>query len=477
MSTTLLHLPRLSWSLRQWLLPTVWLAAIMFGVGCGFASTTPPTLKPQSSTPTAIPLVAPSTTPTIPSGGIVGRPSDPALMDILDLVQSDSLMLTVDSLVGMGSRHVLSHPSPQIKGIAGARDWLLSQFNGIARDNPQQSINIWAQNFQYNWNGFNIEAQNVAAVFQGTDVGAGVVILGAHYDSITTNFTNGQTAAPGANDNGSGIAAMMEVARIMARAAHRATIIFVAFAAEETGRQGSLAFIKDYLQAQNPPVDVRGMINMDIIGSEQGANGQVDRRTLRIFSAPPNDSPSRQLARQIALGIKTYFDEIDPIIQSSEERTGRWGDHQSFRAAGYPSVRFIQGLEDVSHQHSPRDIADNIQPAYLMRTTKSALIALEILANGPTPPADLTMRHKIDDPGRQLLIWTPVRGAAQYLIALRQESSMFFDEVFTVPALDAPELIRDDFANYATIAIATIDESGRMGPLTPEYSISALLRK
>src|SRR5260221_579562 len=129
---------------------------------------------------------------------------------------------------------------------------------------------------------------------------------------------------------------MLEFARILAPHKHRATLIFVAFAAEESGRQGSLAFVQNYLQAQDPPIDVRGMINLDIVGSEVGPNGVVDRRTVRLFSAPPNESVSRQLARRIALIANTYLFDVNVVLQSAEERAGRWGDHQSFSAAGYP---------------------------------------------------------------------------------------------------------------------------------------------
>jgi hypothetical protein len=396
---------------------------------------------------------------------------------MLALIQPDSLVLTVSTLVDMHTRHVLSKPTTASKGIAGARDWLVEQFTEIRASNPQRPIDVWTQDVRYTWNNRHIDSENIVTVFTGTDIGAGVVLLGAHYDSITTDFTNGQAFAPGANDNGSGIAAMLEIARVLAPQAHRATIMFVAFTGEETGRQGSLAFVKSYLQAQNPPVELRAMINLDIIGSEMGPNGDIDRRTMRIFSAEPNDSLSRQLARQLALIIKTYLDDVDPIIQSAEERSGRWGDHQSFRAAGYPAVRFIQGLEDLSRQHTPRDTLDNVQPGYLMRTTRAALISVATLADGPRPPTDLVLRPKPEDPTMHTLIWTPVQGVAKYLVTLRQAPSLYYDQIFTVKASAAPELAWTGFNRFATVAIASIDDAGQMGPLSPEISIATLLRQ
>ncbi|MEP7285443.1 MAG: M20/M25/M40 family metallo-hydrolase [Chloroflexota bacterium] len=472
-----LPFPRLSWPLRRWLLPVVMIVCLLLSCA-GFSSVSPPTLQVQPPTATYVAAAPITPTPSLPAGAAVLNDTvDPTINDLLDLVQSDRLMVAVGALADMHSRHVLSKPTSNIGGISGARDWLIAQFNAIRTANPQQPITVWTQGFQYTWNGFNISTQNVVSIFQGTDIGTGVIVIGAHYDSITTDYTNGQTYAPGANDNGSGVAAMLEVARILAGQPHRTTLIFVAFAAEETGRQGSIAFVKSYLQAQTPPVDVRAMINLDIIGSEMGPNGVVDQHTLRLFSAEPNDSPSRQEARQIALIIKTYLDDVDPVLQSAEERTGRWGDQQSFRAAGYPAIRMIQGLEDLSRQHTPRDTIDNVQPGYLMRITRALLVCLAILADGPTPPTNIALRVPINSPQTQTLVWTPSVDATEYLVVLRQTSSLYFDQSFTIKATASPELTWSGFDRFATVAIAAVNKAGRMGPLTPELSIASLLRR
>jgi hypothetical protein len=445
-------------------------------LACDISAAPPATLQVQFPTATASRAVTP--TAIIPLGVATSWPVDPAVQGLLDRVQSDRLMITVGTLVDMRTRHVLSRRTETVGGIDGARDWLVGQFNDIRKTYPDQPISVWTQPVPFTWHGVDVAPQNVSAVFQGTDVGAGVIVLGAHYDSISTDFTNGQVDAPGADDNGSGVAALLEIARILAPQSHRATLLFVAFAAEETGRQGSQAFVKSYLQAQEPPIAVRGMINLDTIGSEVGPNGEIDHQTIRLFSAEPNDSTSRQLARQLALIISTYLpDEVNPVLQSAEERVGRWGDHQSFSEAGYPAVRIIQGLEDPARQHSPRDTFDNVQPGYLMRTTRAALASAIILADGPTPPGDLALRALVGDPQTQVLIWTPVPGAAGYLVALRQTSSLFYDQLLTVEASPTPELRWAGFGKYATVAVATVDAAGRMGPLSPEVSIASLLRK
>jgi hypothetical protein len=447
-------------------------------LACGNTGTPRATLQVLQPTATSTSRSV-SITPTsvLPSGAQTTLTTDPAIIALLDQVQSDRLMVVVGSLADMGSRHVASKPSGAIAGIDKARDWLVAQFNAIRADYPYQPISVWTQPVPFTWNNVNIAPENVVAVFQGTDVGAGVIVVGAHYDSISRDYYNGQAYAPGGNDDASGIAAMLEIARILAPRSHHATILFVAFAAEETGRQGSKAFVQAYLQAQNPPIALRGMINLDMIGSEMGPNGEIDRENIRLFSAEPNNSPSRQFARQLALIADTYLSEIKIVLQSAEDRAGRWGDHQSFSAAGYPSVRFIQSLEDLSRQHSPTDTIDNVQPGYLMRTTRAALVATAILADGPMPPTELILQASVSDPRLLTLSWTPVPNAARYLIALRHESSLPYDQIFTIDAAPGPELTWNLFDQYATVAIAAINGSGRMGPLSPEAPIAALLRK
>lgn len=444
---------------------------ILAALACSGAGESPPTL--QVNVFTSTPVITPTVAALLPTGATITRPIAAQVRTLLDQIQSDRLMFAVASLADMKTRHVLSTRNSQTEGIGAARDWLLAQFSAIRDANPQQMIDVWTQPLQFTWNRANVVSENVVAVMRGTDVGAGVIILGAHYDSISSDFVNGQAVAPGANDNGSGVAALLEIAHILAAHPHRATIIFAAFTAEETGRQGSLAFVKSYLQAQTPAIVPRAMINLDIIGSPAGPNGQIDQRTVRIFSAEPNDSSSRQLARQIVLITNTYMNDVNLVLQSSEERRGRWGDHQSFSAAGYPSVRIIQGLEDLSRQHTANDTIDGVQSTYLMRTTRIALAAVTILADGPTPPTNINLRVKAGE--GQTFIWSPVPNAVGYLLALRQTSSLFYDQIVTVGAIN--QLTGDNYTKYAAVAIAAIKADGEMGPLSPEVAISTLVGK
>jgi hypothetical protein len=112
-----------------------------------------------------------------------------------------------------------------------------------------------------------------------------------------------------------------------------------------------------------------------------------------------------------------------------------------------------------------------------MRVTRAVLVSVLLLADGPTPPTDLAMRIPPDSPQSQVLSWTPMPGAAQYVVALRQMSSLFYDQLFTVEASAAPEVSWTGFKRYSTVAVAAVDSSGRIGPLSPEVSVSLMLRR
>jgi hypothetical protein len=302
-------------------------------------------------------------------------------------------------------------------------------------------------------------------------------VIGAHYDSLGADLFDGISAAPGANDNASGVAALLEIAHIMARIRHRATLVFVAFTAEESGRQGSIAFVKDYLQAQNPPIAIRGMVNLDMLGSDRGSGRQRDPRTLRLFSAEPNDSSSRAFARQIALAINLYATDVNLVMQSSEDRNGRWGDQQSFSEAGYASTRLIQGLEDPNREHSADDSLDNIQLDYLMRVTRATLAAIAMLANGPSAPIPISLRPSPDVAGAMTFSWGPMTGASGYLIALRRTPSLYYDQILTIAPGNAGSVTWESFGNFHVLSIAAIDDQGRVGAFSPELSIANLTRR
>ena len=341
-------------------------------------STPPPTIGYSTLAPDQYPQQATQLAP-IPSQPNV------TLMGLTQQVDADRMFVTIDALVGMRTRRVNSAGAGAGQGIDAAAAYVLDQFNQIHNNSYQNTFSVFTNDFPINFDDQQSTGRNIIGVLQGSQVGGGVIILGAHYDSISYNFTDSAAYAPGADDDASGIAALLEIARIMSQHRHRATIMFVAFSAEEIQRVGSKAFVSGYLQA-NPNINVNAMLNMDIIGSSTGPDGDVNDKELRVFSADNNDSRSRQLARALNLISVRLSPQMKIVVQAAVDRQGRYGDHMSFSDAGYPAVRFIEALEDFNRQHSDRDTIDDVQASYLVHVTQTILTCMTALADGPPAP-------------------------------------------------------------------------------------------
>jgi len=445
------------------------LAALgMAALACNLSSSSqPPTLVPRA-TETPLPTIAYATlSPQELPQEIVRAPSaEVALANLLNRVESDRMFLHIDTLVSFRTRHVNS-PNGQGTGISAAFNYIQGQFEQIA---AQSGGNMYVfpggHEFRLNWAGVDTVQRNVVGIIQGTEIGGGTILIGAHYDSTSLNPEDGLAYAPGANDNGSGVAALIELARILSASRHKSSIVFVAFSAEEVGRQGSAAFIRDYIQAQNIQLNV--MISLDIIGSHTGPTGAVDDRHIRLFSAGPNESVSRQAARTIHLLGYNMMPSLEVLVHDAIDRDGRYSDHMSFTEAGYPAVRFIEPLEDINRQHTERDTLDDVQASYLTRATQLVLAVVSALADGPRPPQNMSIRDAGN--GLRTLVWEPVAGATSYVVALRRPSSLVFDEQFEIADISVQW---DGFVptRFAGLAIAARDANGLMGPVSAEYAI------
>ncbi len=380
---------------------------------------------------------------------------------LLNQVDADHLFIHITTLQDLGTRHVNSPDLPN-SGVAAAYRYVRGQFDAIAAKSEGR-FSVVATPFNLNWAGVNTTQRNIIGTISGNATGGGIIVLGAHYDSVSIDPNDGSYPAPGANDDGSGIAALIEMANILSQRPHRATILFVAFAAEEVGRMGSKAFINQYRS-----IPFNYMLNMDIIGSSTGPNGQIDDNHMRIFSAGPESSPSRQLARAVYWIDFTMTPDMIIELQDVEDRVGRYGDHMSFSEAGFPAIRFIESLEDRGRQHTPQDVIGDVQATYLRRTTQSILAATTVLADGLPPPRNITLR-----PGtgtKRTLVWEPIPGATGYKIGLRNPGSLIINQEFP---WNTNSVEWDGFYPQVvtSIVISTLDSNGMMGPPSPEFVI------
>ncbi len=283
--------------------------------------------------------------------------------------------------------------------------------------------------------------ENVVAIQRGTTRPDQVVIITGHIDSRVTDPMNATADAPGANDDGSGTAAVIEAARILSRYPFPATIVYAPLSGEEQGLVGG-RILADYARAQGWQVVAN--LNNDIIGNSCGSDGVCDDANVRIFSeglrwqggdalradirsqGGENDSPSRNLSRfldtladDLSLGLN-----VRPIWRN--DRFGRGGDHTEFLNAGFPAVRFSVAVENYNWQHQDLrtengivygDTIERMDFPYLRRVTALNVAALAALARAPMPPAPEVQGAVSTD---TTLSWAPVPGATAYVVRWRR---------------------------------------------------------
>lgn len=463
-------------TMRNHLLVFIGLFALI-SLACSLTTEAPPTLAPSTPMSTITPesaIEAPTLQPQVfdvqPPAGVI-EPGTETITPLssISMVSGERMIEDIKTLVSFETRHVLSSPSPT-RGIQAARDWLLAELESIkaASPNPEIRIDVYDHTFPMEWADQQIFPSNIIMAITGTDAAAGVVMVTAHYDTALQNWFQGDSYQPGANDNGSGVAAILEMARIMVQKPHRATIVFVLFAAEETGRQGSQTFVRDYIRPNNIPLTT--VINLDIIGNPTGRRGERYDDMMRIFSGGPNESSAARMnARMIEVAVTRYVPEMSLIIEDRLERAGRWGDHMSFSDEGYPAVRLIEAADDPTIAHTTRDTLDLVDINYLRRTTQVALAALELFADGANPPSLRPLRQSTTDAASMVLEWAYDPVCQSYVVALRGFGSLKYDEFYTVQATTS--LTWGGFKNYEAVSVSCIDAQGRLGRFAPELLI------
>ncbi len=299
---------------------------------------------------------------------------------IVGAIDARKVEASIRKLVSFGTRNTLSDQSNPSRGIGASRDWLFTEFQKIATTSGG-GMTVEKQSFEQP-KGNRIPAPtvitNVVATLRGTmpeSIGRTYVVSG-HYDSMCSDPVDARCDAPGANDDASGTAVVLEMARAMARHQFDATIVFMAVAGEEQGLYGSTYFAE---QAKQKGMDIEAMFTNDIVGNSLGGNGVRDRNTVRVFSegvptdetpeeantrrgvGGENDSTSRQLARFIKETSERYVRNMRVMMVYRRDRYLRGGDHRPFLERRYPAVRFTEPNEDYRHQHQNVRIENGIQ--------------------------------------------------------------------------------------------------------------------
>lgn len=461
-------------NLRRLLLPGfAALMLVLSALACNLTGDDrPPTIIPRAS-PTPQPTIGYATPAPdeLPDDATLIAPqqrTDAALIGLLSQVAPDNLFVHVEALQSMFTRHVNSSQNDPNYGIGAAAAYITRQFATFRDQSAGRFVLLEPQRFHFEWANQQGTGSNIIGVLQGTDPGAGIIVIGAHYDSISRKYEDSTAHAPGANDNASSVAAMLEIARIMSQRPYKASVMFVAFGAEEIQRRGSTAFVQEYLLPNNIRVDA--MLNMDIVGSSTGPDGQIVDDRIRLYSVAPNNSPSRQLAREINLIGSRLNPTMAIEMQDGGDREGRYSDHLSFSEAGYAAVRFIEYLENPNRNHNERDTIDAIRTSYLVKSTQTVLAVATALADGPRAPRSISLRENGD--GTRTLVWETTPDAVSYVVALRAPGSIAYNYYFDVPS---NSVTWDGFvaSRWESIAIGALDRSGLMGPLSSEFIITS----
>jgi hypothetical protein len=336
----------------------------------------------------------------------------------------------VDKLVSFGTRHTMSETASDTRGIGAARRWIKAELErcGAGRLDVQFQSHVHPV---ANRISRPTEIVNVVATLPGTQAASKdrYYVVSGHYDSRVTDVMNYTADAPGANDDASGTAAVIEMACVMARHKFDASLVFMTVAAEEQGLYGS----GDYAaKAKAAGMNIAGMLNNDIIGSSHDENGKLDNAEVRLFAegVPPvkettpalrtllqtggeNDSITRQLARHVKETGERYVPGFKVNIIYRRDRYLRGGDHSPFLDAGYAAVRFTEPHEDFNHQHQDLrtengkkigDLVEYVDPDYVAQVARVNAASLAALALAPAAPQDVKVKTADLDNGTDL-VW------------------------------------------------------------------------
>ena len=412
---------------------------------------------------------------------------DPEIKKMIMEIKADKMESIVRKLVSFGTRHSLSDTKSDVRGVGAAQRWIKAEFDKYAKESGGRLTS----SIDYYWvkaDGKRITSDsklaNVMAVLKGTDPKDDrVLIISGHMDSRASDVMNSKIDAPGANDDGSGVAAMMELSRIMSKRTFPCTIIFVAVTGEEQGLLGARHLADS---AKVSGWKVMAMLNNDMIGNSlsNGTNLR-DNTRVRVFSETipyletedeakmrksinrDNDSPSRQLARYIKTVTNQYVDQLDIDLVYRNDRFLRGGDHTPFIQNGFTAVRFCEKNENFDQQHQDVRLENNIQYGdlpefmdfeYLRKNAASNLATLSNLAWSPGQPLSVGIEVK-ELTNFSTLVWKAPEGKTPYgyQILIRETSAPHWEK--TIFVKDTKATIPFSKDNYF-FAVQSVDELG-----------------
>jgi len=388
---------------------------------------------------------------------------DPEIENMVKEVNPDSLQSYIKGMVAFGTRSTVSSTTDLKKGIGAARNWVLAKFNQFAAASGGR-LTAFVDTSTYPADGRRVKTPinlgNTVATLKGTDPNdTRIFIISGHLDSRRIDVMDGTNDAPGANDDGSGSAAVLECARVMSKHSFPATIIFVTVSGEEQGLLGS-GYMAKKAKAQN--WNIEAVLNNDIMGSNNSNETNIINNTqVRVFSEGlpfykltdtlarnirqfglENDGKARQLARYVKEIGERYVDNLNVMMIYRNDRFLRGGDHTPYVENGYAAVRITEMNENFNRQHQDvrtekgvvyGDLEEFIDYEYLRKNTALNLSNLANLAKAPGVPQDVRVEVRSLTNGTQLMWKAPVYGKVKgYYILMRETTSPVWQrKIFT----------------------------------------------
>ncbi|HEY2801211.1 MAG TPA: M28 family metallopeptidase [Chthoniobacterales bacterium] len=432
--------------------------------------------------------------PLLVSAAPLPQPSpNPQITEVVRQISPQHIEADIRKLVSFGTRHTLSETKSETRGIGAARRWLQSEFQRYSKDSGGR-LEVTMDRFTQPSGKRNpqpVEVVNVVATLPGTQPESRdrIYVVTGHYDSRVTDVMNATADAPGADDDASGVAAVLEMARVMSKQKWDATLVFIAVAGEEQGLFGSTHWAK---MAKEKNWDIAGMITNDIIGSSHADDGSLDDTDLRLFAegVPPskempdaerrlvatggeNDSEAREMARFIKTMGERYVDKMTVNIIYRRDRYLRGGDHIPFLAADYPAVRMTEPHENFHHQHQDIRKENGIQYgdlpefddfSYIAQVARVNAVSLGALALAPARPSGVEIEAK-ELTNDTTLHWQPNKepDLAGYEILWRETTSPGWQQAVltgNVTHYTIPKVSKDNFL----FGVAAVDREGNRSP-------------
>lgn len=434
----------------------------------------------------AVPLLA--TALLLASPVTAAGPDQQDLREIVTAVSADRIRADVETLVAFGTRHTLSDTESSTRGIGAARRWIEAEFTRIS-----ESCGGCLEVFTV---GDVVSGQprvpnpteivSVVAIQRGSEEPNRIVMMTGDIDSRVSDVMNFESDSPGANDNASGMAGVLEAARVLTGHRFRASVAYVGLSGEEQGLHGG-AILAQHAIAQEWNLDA--VLNNDMIGNISGVNGVTDNTTARVFSEGTRvvetpeqaaqrrsqggevDSASRNLARYIDRMADLYVPNLDVMMIYRLDRFGRGGHHRPFNEAGFAAVRIMETNENYTQQHQDVRVEDGIAYGdtiehvnfdYAAKLTALNAVVLAGLASAPEPPRAVRIRGA--ESANTTLSWERVAGAVGYRVHWRLTTEPQWQWSRDAGDVDAFTLERVVIDNYY-FGVSSVAADGSESPV------------